>query len=70
MKIKIMTSDAIEYIKKNINKLVHYYVDGESPEIWLKKRYFYNFYLQQKPPPQLRAVVLSFPIQPSDSQML
>ncbi len=37
MKIKIMTSDAIEYIKKNIDKLVHYYVDGENPEIWLKK---------------------------------
>ncbi len=37
MKIKIMTSDAIEYIKKNIDKLVHYYEDGENPEIWLKK---------------------------------
>ncbi len=37
MKIKIMTSDAVEYVKKNVDKLVHYYVDGEDPEIWLKK---------------------------------
>lgn len=37
MKIKIMTSDAIAYVKKNMSKLVHYYVNGEDPEIWLKK---------------------------------
>ena len=32
-----MTSDAIAYVKKNIKNLVHYYNDGEDPEIWLKK---------------------------------
>ena len=37
MKIKIMTIDAIDYVKRNITNLVHYYKNGEDPEIWLKK---------------------------------
>lgn len=37
MKIKIMTIDAIDYVKRNITNLVHYYNNGEDPEIWLKK---------------------------------
>ena len=37
MKIKIMTSDAIQYVNKNIKNLVHYYKEGENPEVWLKR---------------------------------
>ena len=31
MKIKIMTIDAIDYVKRNIANLVHYYKNGEDP---------------------------------------
>lgn len=32
-----MTTDAIEYVKKNINKVVVHYEKGDNPEVWVKK---------------------------------
>nr|MCR5522731.1 hypothetical protein [Clostridia bacterium] len=37
MKLKIMTFDAIEYIKKNISELTDHYKNGDNPEEWIKK---------------------------------
>ena len=37
MKLKIMTFDAIEYVKKNISKLTDHYKNGDNPEEWIKK---------------------------------
>lgn len=39
MKIKIMTSAAIAYIKQNIGSLLHYYENGDDPEKWLKEKF-------------------------------
>lgn len=36
MRIKIMSREAIDYIKQNIETLVHYYEEGAEPEVWLK----------------------------------
>ncbi len=38
MKLKIMTSDAIAYVKKNIDMLLDYYKNGDNPEIWIKEK--------------------------------
>lgn len=37
MEVKIMTTEAIEYVKENIENLTHYYVKGEDPSKWLKR---------------------------------
>lgn len=37
MKLKIMTSDAISYVKKNVEVLADHYEKGENPEIWLNE---------------------------------
>lgn len=38
MKLKIMTSEAIAYVKENINSLTEYYKTDNNPEIWLKEK--------------------------------
>ncbi len=38
MKLKIMTSEAIAYVKENINSLIEYYKTDSNPEIWLKEK--------------------------------
>ncbi len=38
MKLKIMTSEAIAYVKENINSLTEYYKTDSNPEIWLKEK--------------------------------
>lgn len=38
MKLKIMTTEAISYIKKNIESLVDYYKSASRPEKWLKEK--------------------------------
>lgn len=38
MKIKIMTTEAISYVKKNIDNLIDYYKKAEKPEKWLKEK--------------------------------
>ena len=38
MKLKIMTSESIAYVKANINSLCKYYQNGENPEDWLKRK--------------------------------
>lgn len=37
MKIKIMTSKAIAYVKNNIKELKQHYLNRENPQIWLKE---------------------------------
>ena len=37
MKIKIMTSKALAYVKNNINELKHHYLNRENPQVWLKE---------------------------------
>lgn len=37
MKVRIMTSRAIAYIKDNIKVLAHHYINREDPETWLKQ---------------------------------
>ena len=37
MKVRIMTSRAVAYIKDNIKVLAHHYINREDPEIWLKQ---------------------------------
>jgi hypothetical protein len=36
MKLKIMTSDAIAYVKENIDLLADHYKNGEDPEKWIR----------------------------------
>lgn len=38
MKLKIMTLDAIAYVKENIDLLTDYYRNGEDPEKWIKEK--------------------------------
>lgn len=38
MKLKIMTTEAISYVKKNIDTLLDYYKNGIRPEKWLKEK--------------------------------
>lgn len=38
MKLKIMTSEAIAYVKENIDLLTDYYKNGEDPEDWIKAK--------------------------------
>lgn len=38
MKLKIMTSEAIAYVKENIDLLTDYYKNGEDPEEWIKTK--------------------------------
>lgn len=38
MKLKIMTSEALSYVKKNIESLTDYYKKGEDPEKWLRQK--------------------------------
>lgn len=38
MKLRIMTTEAISYVKKNINCLLDYYKNGLRPEKWLKEK--------------------------------
>lgn len=38
MRIKIMTTEAIAYVKKNIDNLLDHYKNGEKPEKWLKEK--------------------------------
>lgn len=38
MKIKIMTTEAISYVKKNIEELLPYYKNAERPEKWLREK--------------------------------
>lgn len=37
MKLKIMTTEAISYVKKNIDVLTCHYENGDNPEIWLSE---------------------------------
>ena len=37
MKIKIMTSKAIAYVKNNIKELKQHYLNRDNPQIWLKE---------------------------------
>lgn len=38
MKLRIMTTEAISYVKKNIDCLLDYYKNGLRPEKWLKEK--------------------------------
>lgn len=38
MKLKIMTSEALEYVKANINEVCKYYTLENDPEVWLKQK--------------------------------
>lgn len=38
MKIKIMTTEALNYIKSNINAVIDHYFNHETPEIWVRER--------------------------------
>lgn len=38
MKIKIMTNEALVYVKTNINSLLDKYLSRENPEIWIKEK--------------------------------
>lgn len=38
MKLKIMTSEAISYVKENIDLLTDYYRNGDDPEKWIKAK--------------------------------
>lgn len=37
MKLKIMTFDALNYIKKNLTSCLEHYANGDNPEVWLKE---------------------------------
>lgn len=37
MKIKIMTQDAVNYVRGNLQILLPHYINGDEPEIWLKE---------------------------------
>lgn len=38
MKLKIMTTEAISYVKENIDMLTNFYKDGADPEKWIKEK--------------------------------
>lgn len=38
MKIKIMTMEAIKYVKENLDYVSIYYTQGKDPQIWLKEK--------------------------------
>lgn len=38
MKIKIMTAEAVAYVKNNIDSLVSYYENKEDPTVWIKQK--------------------------------
>ena len=38
MKIKIMTMEAIKYVKENLDYVSIYYTQGKGPQIWLKEK--------------------------------
>lgn len=38
MKIKIMTAEAIKYVKENIKQLTSYYETGADPQVWIKEK--------------------------------
>ena len=38
MKIKIMTTEAVKYVKENIKQLTSYYEAGADPQVWIKEK--------------------------------